>query len=1717
MEKEEVIDVLQPKEPNIQWSSVEGINSVLDDSPALQDTSMEIPEVIKSTPEEKNISIKNSVAKQENEGVITIDNPGYFGANDKYSEVLPYKLNIFGEEVETTSTDPHKIAFEIATKYNGRSAEDYFGYYYSPTPLKESIGSAFLKGAIQGVGGLIGGVGGVINAGAQGIASLSEYLAGGQSDAITESTKAFGDWVSSQAKGFQDKFLYEFAADQYLDDSMRTQIAGGVGGALTSMGLFAAARAFSISGKISAAVLNGDVFNDTYQKARDNGFSHNSAVRNSIASLGIVAGLDAFGFEKWASMFRGVTKRAAAKSLQKIASNEMLDMASRTTKQQVGRSIERGLETVGIELTGEELQNFVPRILSGNMGNDYWENYFEEDLVTAASTLIATALGIPFEVRRGLVEQKYSKDFVNNTMTPLKDLVKVHDMFLDKLTVGKKIPEEKANAFIDDLLVYGVEYVKKEHSDAMNSLLLSVSEKDISDFYERYKKIKPADFSDQRFKDLDLRVQKSLEDVDLAISDKLLIRGLYQGIANWMAYRGISPDAIEVASFTRDLGRNSPDAAGSFDDENNVIYIRKDTLSKKEESAVDNIIEKNFKNGFDLERDMDAMADALSSKLKITADEAKVVVGLYAKKKIGLDGTSPYDTFVEKLSKDKTISQRMKTIIHEMAHLLDFSMLGLNKKDLKKFLDVYLDTIEKVFGTGNAGYVDNKLFEYQEESNLYDENGEVDFNEAAVQDKNYARDNRGFNGYNDPSVDMTSKNAGTDVYTSYYNSTEWFAQAMGRLGKEAAEAIGLKGTPADYVMFVNAMLRGQDNLVALSKPVQKYLDAFKNMVKNNSSLVKAMVERSGVDNLNSALLNFLDNPSSDFDWKGVTYKDIKSLAEMADSYTNSESSSMLENIFKDIDLGNIQRSINGLDMFNTALDNPDIQTTDPAYQAATIFGDKQIVNGEPVLSNDVSVNNILEDQIKIQNKKEKSPLEKQLSTKVGGYTLDEDIEFMSNAIKEKEQNKPLSKFWKIVTRFLDNLGLDGYTWALGGQKALDHFNLIHKHEMFDDINSELHTNFANRIQKEVLNKEKAIDPGYSMDLQKFENDCSVKRTEVDYIDPRNGRVIKRKLSTFDLMNIKLVARQTERALDENGNPVGLSPHDRLQKSLPNDKIEDLVSLLTPAQNKYADILSEEVNKAFDRLVAAYKEHGVDIDLGKGNKNYWMLLDALSQSMGKDYTVTTIKRNIYADSALGIFDAREQFNRYMSHVAGVESEFYSTVKRLKDIFSYTAPEGSLAPDEIDVAKKYIDSSRKMFADGEYRLGADLFKRFNSLLDDFLTNRSESLVSQSLLSKAARNITTGILSWKPIQFVKNTSNFFSFWGLAEDQAQYWKDTVNGILHAPETWKFMMEHSAVVRKRMKGQSYNEFLNASTSGGDNFVAEVFKNANGTRWYNASASALNNYIALTQVFKKAGLSPMLYGDATANIFGGYALLQQYIKKYNGDIKQASIAFDEAILRRQSSSNQALRSLTQRSWNRKASGNLLTFTTEGVQKWSNIIQTLEQVNQGELSVKQGAMSVASVLSSTIAYALISACVIDLIGEDDEDKKEHVYDSLTTEAISSIAGASIFGNAFITPFVNEAMGKRSAGISVAAGTEFLNMARNLSKGDFSKLLQQIGGASGAFVGLPNAMSVVNGVKRAVTAETPEERRAGVRQAGGRTENFANKREGIKQKPLTKEEE
>lgn len=712
------------------------------------------------------------------------------------------------------------------------------------------------------------------------------------------------------------------------------------------------------------------------------------------------------------------------------------------------------------------------------------------------------------------------------------------------------------------------------------------------------------------------------------------------------------------------------------------------------------------------------------------------------------------------------------------------------------------------------------------------------------------------------------------------------------------------------------------------------------------------------------------------------------------------------------------------------------------------------------------------------NKKYVSNLEKRTDAKPDGKTYADDIKEVKGIIASA--GKTPSWFAKFFANGDLNMGL----WSIGGKKLVEHFDLIGKMNRSSNAATDFLMEFDGKMKKAM---------GFKNNIQRdtFENNASINNITLDYvIDPLTDDVIGTKISPLVAMNLYNTAKSKigyQKVLNTFGGDV--------------NGMNKAINSLTPEQKKYADLMMDYVKEKWSYYNKSYEQEGVQLD----NEPYWPIADAVHIALGDRKINSDFARNKNKDGMISLdVDAREVFNHYVQRMGGAKENVYATIQRMKDIFGYEKVTGDDQPTEdyMKLSNEMWENSKKIRGMSQSNIGGDAkYDRFLSLLDDFLNKHEAQIVGTESLNIAARNLTSGLLQWKPIQFMKNLANASGYWGLADNQAQYWSDTAWAATHPTEAARYMFEKVPYIRNRFKGQDYDEALTQQTAGQDSLVMNWAKNAK-----NLSPEAqkiISNLVALTQASRRLGFTPMLSGDMSANVVGGYGLLKQYEAKY-GD--RAGDKLSEDIVMHQASSIQATRSLLQRQWSRGIQGELLRFSSEGVQKGKSIGLAIAQAARGERSAGSATKEVLSTLSSMILFALISAGVIDLFDNNEENDKE-VYEALTREGISAVMGFSVIGNSIITPIVSMPL----TGEMSTMGTPLTNIVsadlKKLHKGDWEDLVIDSIGATVPIVGLDNLINLTRAPGRLLD-EDERVRNSGLYMLSGRTENYAEKRSGLK---------
>lgn len=1024
------------------------------------------------------------------------------------------------------------------------------------------------------------------------------------------------------------------------------------------------------------------------------------------------------------------------------------------------------------------------------------------------------------------------------------------------------------------------------------------------------------------------------------------------------------------------------------------------------------------------------------------------------------DDFAKVDDKFDKALWDTDISQRVHTILHELAgHYGDF-ILGTKAKgntagDFAAAMSYYFDGINKIFG-GTEKFSGSMNVEGREKS---------------WSDKRQ----RKWNG----------------------RTTEMYAESIATLGKDAMDYIGLKGDPANFVAFANALVSGIQNFTKMSDEIAEYQSAMQELITKNSGMIKDILDAKGAKVINAVVESTAaDTPIVSED---VSYDDIKDLWEaVSGKLVNGDA---LKAIAK---AGDGQPAVNweafaqqGRDWFLEGVGNKPVSNPHANQIVVDSPFDTDAMDLDRVLTEESPLGFEVSDGVEEAITKKRGDLI--VGSVIGGTKLTDDL---INANNQFENKKPLSGIYKWLLKSASFFGIDDFMYAIGGKWMQSKFDLVAKYSDFQDnvikYNDKLYDKIKSKLginslqltdlQQKMALKDKTVKIHNLFQKNPFDTEDSIKDMEV---------------SDFELMSIYIHSK----------NDINKA---RMQKTLA-EPIDEVVARITPEVKAYGDALMEYMKDLlpdFKKMLKA-KDPDAMISQLQRNGNWFPVLDLMHAVQGETKVRSMYERDKDSESAIAIFDAQEIANSYFISLASRGSEFYSQLNRFNDmLFAWQDDYLDVGIENIDEKREIQSLSRNFHNDTEQRIGKPAMANLKLLLDDLLKESPSNVLGKTYGNMIAHNAVSAMLMFRPIQFIKNTSNFFLYWGLANDQTKYWSDTVDGIAHASETVKLMLDIPAV-RNRLKG-NVNEIVNQLTTGGDNVLAQAMKDH--PEWFNKSSDKIGNslrrFISLSTYAKKAGFSPMLYGDAFANIFGGYGYYKSLLDS-GMSAEEAKRQFGIDVVKRQSNNNQALRSLTQRQYNRTPFNSMMiAFTSELMQKWRTLVSNAEQTRQGDMSTGEMLKDSGALLSASLVFALISADILDLF-DDDDDNDKMVHDALIQEGVQFATGGTIWSNAIIAPFALSIIGQSRGGMQMPLLSEFYKVKKEIVNGEYDEVMAQMLSMSGILVGSPNLLGVAKGVKQTATGETDKQTDAGIRRALGRTKNFAYTREGLKEKEEPKD--
>lgn len=1022
-------------------------------------------------------------------------------------------------------------------------------------------------------------------------------------------------------------------------------------------------------------------------------------------------------------------------------------------------------------------------------------------------------------------------------------------------------------------------------------------------------------------------------------------------------------------------------------------------------------------------------------------------------------------------------SDKMASILHEMSHWMD-SMVG--EKGFGDFLEYYYNSIATAFGKDTARRL---------------------YTQSEIKNKSKGR------------------------------PREYFAQTIGRMGKRAAEAFGLGKSQANrFLSYANIMMNQLANLEGragekLSQSIADFQTALQNVTKANMEHLSDLIEVYGSDNIKQALANFNKDSEGygDFAEYLANQDMLKELFDVMDSFADAAGVDKIKDLFD----GDQKAMDNFVTMgdklfrdgYDKAVDEVRQRRAEAKKTAPKPVEAKRDLNN-PLVLRDLIVSEtddsskvreegvdyetqdwaraaMAKDSIKESFEAGKKP-KKQIAadTVINGNDLTGDINLAQKGLTTRLAN-PMNKVVKWAASSPWGWGLDRILVTLLGREAAEHLDVLGKYSAKQNIRSGYWDEFMTRLKPVFGNPESTRAMMFKYKTM-VNNLGFVRMKGLEIINPTNPEITSRRdITGWEAMYVYLMQQQ------------GFG--DRVQKGT-TTKIDDIIATLSDDEKAFAMAMSDQLMSMYEKTFGKSKY-----------AHYFPILDAEHELFG-ELSIDSLTARQNTDDTIAITDAGRVFSQYISRWASHESGYFQTLKRVRDIFRYTGND-QFGPEytfdaEQDAAR--MRASAQVADMTRQAIGNDGYHNLLNLVNSELAEPQEQIFDATrnhALTQMGNNIIKSILANKAVSFPKNVANLFMFWGGAKDQGRYWNSFAEGWGHMSDTYEYMMKHSGEIKQRWgSAGGINEYIDQRALGGS--TAPVMKGVSKIfakmEWNGDKTQNMAKFSAAMDMLGDAGLRVFMQsGDMIANVFGGYALVKDYMAQGLSEA-DAFKKLDRYIVEHQSSSNLAMKPLVQKQFNRSILGQLFAFTSEGVAKWASILGTFDEVNMGTATKSEAVANVVSIAISMALYSAIAAGAWDLL-DDDEKVREEAEKALVNTAIDQVFGGLVAGNAMITPAISYLVGdSRISGMSVPIYNFALDGITALKKGDYDRVLFKALSAAGLPIGADNVWTSLFGASL-LSDPNPDVRYAGALMLAGFTPNRATKRAGIKKESLEKNDE
>lgn len=423
-----------------------------------------------------------------------------------------------------------------------------------------------------------------------------------------------------------------------------------------------------------------------------------------------------------------------------------------------------------------------------------------------------------------------------------------------------------------------------------------------------------------------------------------------------------------------------------------------------------------------------------------------------------------------------------------------------------------------------------------------------------------------------------------------------------------------------------------------------------------------------------------------------------------------------------------------------------------------------------------------------------------------------------------------------------------------------------------------------------------------------------------------------------------------------------------EKAYGADQINHLISLLSPEDRAFGDMLMEDVNSRFSELNKVYvRTYGMDL---KKVDNYWMgsAEHIKPVDIVNDFRQQSTTPGFFKERTAGTVTpvAKNAWIKYQKHIS---QSYYMTdvaekYKQLADIFKSTEIQNLI----------------------ENHYGSGVYNALTKQIENIGLNAQSPRLDDvsGYFQKLLNNWVGAKVSVNPVVFVGQLTSFTNY-AEGVNLSAFIKNIGYALAHPIEVKDFMMKYNGDFLQHRYEAGFNEAMSRFIDGA--------KETNGKK-FGLSAKAKFNYSNALSSFVRIG-------DLGAIIYGGYGQFKTLLDS-GMSVEEARRKFEFSTLRSQQSGNAA--SISDWQQQRGFPRIYLAFKNASLQYTRKIADTVIMLQNGDISREEAAKVLTNYLLIQPAFWVIAKNIAKSLlglGDDDDEFDDGVLEQLLVNPIDGV--------------------------------------------------------------------------------------------------------------------